>query len=260
MRYQKIYVQIWNDEKFIELSEPSKIFFLYLLTSPHSNLIGAFVIKRGYIAEDLKWSIARVDKAIKELVRDELILFDVKVSVVAVSNYLKYNPLENPNQFIGATNIYKTLPKTSILSSIFNTLTTLSERFNKPFEGASKPEAVTDSETEAVTATEKEVEKPVVVPSISIQDLTDGWNNIVATEEGFKKVAKLTEDRRKRIRLRLKAHPESEFWNKVLNKIPMVPFLSGKNDRKWRADFDFLIKNDENALKIYEGKYDAEKR
>ena len=106
----------------------------------------------------------------------------------------------------------------------------------------------------------KKTKKPVAVPSISIQGLADGWNNIVATEEGFKKVAKLTEDRRKRIRLRLKAHPEEEFWNKVLNKIPRVPFLSGKNDRKWRADFDFLIKNDENALKIYEGKYDAEKR
>ena len=259
MRYQKIYVQIWNDEKFIELSEPSKIFFLYLLTSPHSNLIGAFVIKKGYIAEDLKWSIPRVDKAIKELVKDELILFDVKVSVVAVSNYLKYNPLENPNQFIGAVNIYKTLPKTSILSSIFNTLTTLSKRFNKPFEGASKPEAVTDSETETVTVTE-EPEKPVVVASISIEDLVTGWNEIVATEEGFKSVAKLTDTRRKNIKARLKTHPESDFWNKVLNKIPRVPFLSGKNDRKWRADFDFLIKNDENALKIYEGKYDAEKR
>lgn len=117
----------------------------------------------------------------------------------------------------------------------------------------------TTIKTKTKTKTKKE-QNPVVISSISIQELADGWNEIVATEEGFKKVTKLTDDRKKRIRARLKAHPESDFWNKVLNKIPKVPFLSGKNDRKWRADFDFLIKNDENALKIYEGKYDAEKR
>ena len=158
MRYQKIYVQIWNDEKFIELTEPSKIFFLYLLTSPHSNLIGAFVIKKGYIAEDLNWSIPRVGKSIKEHVKTDLIMFDNKVSVVAVSNYLKYNPLENPNQFLGAVKIYKSLPRAAVLCSVFNTLVTLSKRFNKPFEGASKPEAVTVTEADSVTTTEPEEE------------------------------------------------------------------------------------------------------
>ncbi len=196
MRYQKIYVQIWNDEKFIELSEPSKIFFLYLLTSPHSNLIGAFVIKKGYIAEDLKWSIPRVDKAIKELVRDELILFDVKVSVVAVSNYLKYNPLENPNQFTGAVKIYKSLPRTSILSSVFNMLVTLSQRFNRPFEGASKPEAVTVADSEAVTTTEPEEEilKDVWILPEGIKP--EVWERFEKHRSKMPKKSQLTDDAR----------------------------------------------------------------
>jgi len=146
----------------------------------------------------------------------------------------------------------------------FHKVAEIKDNYTKDLQATNKkPSKHKEEEKEVEVKAEEEKKKnkkPVVVPSLSIQDLTDGWNNIVATEEGFKKVAKLTEDRRKRIRLRLKAHPESEFWNKVLNKIPRVPFLSGKNDRKWRADFDFLIKNDENALKIYEGKYDAEKR
>lgn len=143
----------------------------------------------------------------------------------------------------------------------------IKDNYTKDLQVASKkPSNHKEEEVEAEAKVEEEkkkkpsVKKEVVVPSLSIEDLKNGWNEIVATEEGFKKVAKLTEDRKKRIRLRLKAHPESEFWNAVLNKIPKVPFLSGKNDRKWRADFDFLFKNDENALKIYEGKYDAEKR
>ena len=155
MRYQKIYVQIWNDEKFIQLSEPSKVFFLYLLTSPHSNLIGAFVLKKGYVAEDLIWSIQKVDKALKEVEKSGLLTFDKKVSVAVINNYLKYNPLENPNQFTGASNIFYTLPKTEILINIFNKLETLSKRFNRPFKTASKPEAVTETVTEAVTETDK---------------------------------------------------------------------------------------------------------
>jgi hypothetical protein len=206
MRYQKIYVQIWNDEKFIELSEPSKIFFLYLLTSPHSNLIGAFVIKKGYIAEDLKWSIVRVDKAIKELVKEELILFDVKVSVVAVSNYLKYNPLENPNQFTGAVKIYKSLPRTSILSSVFNMLVTLAKRFNRPFEGASKPEAVTVTEAGAETTTEPEEEI-----------LKDVW---ILPKDIKQEVWQEYEDHRKTTKTKLTDAARTKNANVLLGNLP----------------------------------------
>ena len=235
MRYQKIYVQIWNDEKFIELSEPSKIFFLYLLTSPHSNLIGAFVIKKGYIAEDLKWSIARVDKAIKELVRDELILFDVKVSVVAVSNYLKYNPLENPNQFTGAVKIYKSLPRTSILSSVFNMLVTLSKRFNRPFEGASKPEAVTVTGA----ATEEEPETPAVIvePMADFRIFYNSYPKKKSVGQAEKTWNKLspTNDLLKTMLIAIEAAKTSEDWTKDNGK--WVPHPSTwLNNKGWEDE------------------------
>jgi hypothetical protein len=186
MRYQKIFVQIWNDEKFIKLSEPSKVFFLYLLTSPHSNLIGAFVLKRGYVAEDLIWSIQKVDKAIKELEKSGLLVFDKTVSVIVICNYLKYNPLQNPNQYTGAMDIFRTLPKTETLLNIFNTLETLSKRFNKPFETALKPDTDTDTDTdtEADTGTEKE-EEPLKEYS-----LYGEFNNVKLTDENYEKLSK----------------------------------------------------------------------
>ena len=33
-------------------------------------------------------------------------------------------------------------------------------------------------------------------------------------------------------------------------------FLTGNNDRKWKADIDWLISNDTNIIKVLEGKYD----
>jgi hypothetical protein len=40
-----------------------------------------------------------------------------------------------------------------------------------------------------------------------------------------------------------------------MKKILQSDFLCGKNDRGWRADFDFFIKP-ETHIKIMEGKYD----
>lgn len=42
----------------------------------------------------------------------------------------------------------------------------------------------------------------------------------------------------------------------VFEKIALSPFLTGKNERKWCADLDWVIKNDSNWVKVMEGKYD----
>jgi hypothetical protein len=47
-----------------------------------------------------------------------------------------------------------------------------------------------------------------------------------------------------------------EFEN-ACERANNTPFLIGKNDRGWKADFDFIIKPD-NTAKIIEGKYHSE--
>ena len=34
-----------------------------------------------------------------------------------------------------------------------------------------------------------------------------------------------------------------------------IPFLEGQNDRGWVATFDWIIANDNNAVKVLEGNY-----
>jgi len=261
MRYQKIHSQIWHDETFMQLSPEAQRLFLYLLSSPHSNSIGLYVIHKMYICADLQMTIQQLKKPFDELIKNDLIMYDESVNLILIINHLKHNKIENELQAKGASKIVATLPKSKLYQEV---IIQLPKHYHKPLiEALKELYAIPEEEEKEKTEEESEkepIKKEAVAPSISVQDLMDGWNDIVATEEGFKSIAKLTEDRKKKMRLRLKAHPESDFWNKVLNKIPKVPFLSGKNDRKWRADFDFLIANDENALKIYEGKYDAEKR
>jgi len=66
----------------------------------------------------------------------------------------------------------------------------------------------------------------------------------------------VTNGRMRKVALRLKAQPTPEFWHEVFTKANQTPFLKGENNRGWRADFDWFVTNDENALKVLEGRYD----
>ena len=54
---------------------------------------------------------------------------------------------------------------------------------------------------------------------------------------------------------RLKERSFSE-WEELFRRMTTIPFLCGDNDRKWNADFDWIISNEENAVKVLEGKYE----
>lgn len=70
-------------------------------------------------------------------------------------------------------------------------------------------------------------------------------------------VQKLTDKREKAIDKFLKEFTEEQFIEicKIAN---YTDFLIGKNDKGWKADFDFLMKPDK-AINVLEGKYSNSK-
>ncbi len=70
----------------------------------------------------------------------------------------------------------------------------------------------------------------------------------------FPKVNKLTDSRRKKLLLRIEEQGEDNII-KAIDIASESDFLKGKNDRGWKMDFDWLIANDTNIVKILEGKY-----
>jgi hypothetical protein len=55
--------------------------------------------------------------------------------------------------------------------------------------------------------------------------------------------------------LRLKEQPELAYWRSIIERIALSSFCRGVNERGWRADFDFLTRQDTH-IKVGEGKYD----
>jgi hypothetical protein len=116
MRFQKIKTELWFDEKFCSLNSREKLLFLYFLTCPHTNLIGLYVVKEGYICSDLQILSKDLRKDLTKLLEKDLVKYDFKASVVYIPNFLKHNPLTNPNQKKAAKKILKSLPKSPLIS------------------------------------------------------------------------------------------------------------------------------------------------
>lgn len=91
---------------------------------------------------------------------------------------------------------------------------------------------------------------------VNFEELTlTSWNSLCTKYPILPAIKKISPDRRKHLKQRFANKDFVNSWEKVLNDIPDCPFLMGENDRKWVANFDWLIRNDSNYLKILEGKY-----
>jgi hypothetical protein len=70
------------------------------------------------------------------------------------------------------------------------------------------------------------------------------------------KVLKLSIARNTKIVNRCKILKTLGEWEALFERVMSSSFLKGRNDRNWKASFDWIIRNDDNPLKVLEGKYD----
>ena len=90
----------------------------------------------------------------------------------------------------------------------------------------------------------------------SFRIITDKFNG-AATEYDLNKIIKLSDKRKAKLKARLDELGEGKIIE-AIDKIKESSFLRGENDRKWKIDFDWLIANDTNILKVLEDKYKDE--
>ena len=88
---------------------------------------------------------------------------------------------------------------------------------------------------------------------LTVEDIFEGWNTFAA-KYGLPVAEKLTAERRRAARQRLKQYPELSSWQKALRHIRETPFLRGENDRGWQANFDFFLQA-KSFTKLVEGAY-----
>jgi len=78
------------------------------------------------------------------------------------------------------------------------------------------------------------------------------WNGF-AFENELSKISSLSESRKKKLQARMKSGDFKQLFEEALEQITKSQYLLGS--KGWKINFDWLIKNDENILKVVEGNY-----
>lgn len=94
---------------------------------------------------------------------------------------------------------------------------------------------------------------------IPYHEIIDLWNNTLCPP--LSKVTKITDSRKKKIKVRFTEMGENEkgieTLNQLFGKIKTNKFLLGDGAQRWKATFDWVFENDSNWVKIMEDHYNG---
>jgi len=126
--FGRIETTIWQNRKFKSLSPKAQMLWLYILTCPHGNAVGCFVLPDGYIMSDLGNSFETVTQTVSELLSKGFIERDETTFLTWVRGWWGHNTIENPNVAKAAMKAIALLPRCRVLSQFLADF----ERFPKP--------------------------------------------------------------------------------------------------------------------------------
>ncbi len=109
--YGSVHTCFWTHFAIQSLSNEAKLLALYLLTGPHTNMLGCFRLPTGYISEDLNWCVDSVVQRLEELFQIDFAQYDTSYHWILIPQFLVWNPIENPNQGKSIRRLFEQVPK-----------------------------------------------------------------------------------------------------------------------------------------------------
>lgn len=282
-RYRKIDPRIWNDAKFCSFSERGKLLFFYVLTHPNMTMIGMLRATPEGLFSELGFDASDC-QADWQAVCEAGVVQVAKQGLIRLPNFLKYNEPESPSVVKSWASCFDLLPECDLLNDakrdIESYLIQKGKSWIEAYRGTKKqPNGQTSRQAGGQTARHQEQEQeqdirntkekpasrksddfrePLIEKIVSLYgEITTGYFSQIqaVTEKRKRSVKKFIDFFRKQVN----AVDEAAFLSAVREyfcRAVRSPFLTGQNERGWRADFDFLM-NETKALALLEGKYDG---
>jgi len=126
-KYSKISPQFWTDPDVRKLSNDGKLFLLYLLTSPHQNMVGWHFLNKYYMSGDMGYPIDTVSELLQYLINKGFIHYDWDNEMLLIHKFLKYNSVTGPKQAEGAIKVIDNLPDHTMIQLFRDCV----EKYNK---------------------------------------------------------------------------------------------------------------------------------
>lgn len=264
----------WTDGKVDEFSPEDKYFMLYLLTNPFSTQLGIYEISIKQVAFQMGYSMDAVKVLIERFENKyHVIFYSNETNEIAIKNFLRHSIIKGgaPVRDCLIKEMRKVKNK-ELISKVFahiKGLDTLNETVkNIIAEYEEKNDTIKysnekDNENEndvsyhdSSTYRQRIVDDTPAPPpkKVDCKEIVDLFNSICVS---FPSVRSLSDARRKAIKARLNTYSLEQF-KAMFETAEASSFLKGQNNRNWRANFDWLIK-DSNFAKVLDGNYSDKK-
>jgi hypothetical protein len=255
LRYRKISVRIWNDEKVRKISDDGKLAFVFVLTHPLMTGIGAARLSVPGLSAELGWNAEKGSKAFREAFREGLLEYDDRACLLWAPNFLRHNKPESPNVVRSWLWIPSTLPDCQLKVKVFQSVKAFTEGLGEAFAKA-LPEAFREGlglsyNTEQRTYNKEQLEELSSAPADPCPPVVELFH---ATCKDLPAVKQITPQRRSAIIRQSKTLKDMAEWELFFESVQSSDFLCGRNGSTWRATFDWILKP-ANFIKIQEGNY-----
>ena len=294
--YGSIQTCFWENADAQKLSDQGKLLATYLFTGPHSNMLGCFRLPAGYITEDLNWDIQKVKSAFDELAEANFIIREEASGWLLISNFLKWNPIQNPKQAKGVQKLFDAVPIRSTISKpliscllnhgkyfeagFVDRLYTLKPNSNNPIDTHSKnhvadkdqnQEQDTDQDQRILSSLREEVvsrtDNDLIVktaPPCPHQEIINLYHQILPL---CSPVRVWNTTRQKHLRQRWCENPKHQtldWWKKYFEYVKKSKFLTGLTESRdgkppFLANLEWLVRPS-NFAKVIEGNYQEQRK
>lgn len=92
-KYRHIYISFWEDPKVMDNFTPEdKLFYLYLLTNPHTTQIGVYKLTKKSMAFELGYTSESINSLLNRFINHhKLIMYNEETREIAIKNWGKFN-------------------------------------------------------------------------------------------------------------------------------------------------------------------------
>ncbi len=118
-RYYRIAPKIWRHAMVHHWQTETTVLALYLLTCPHRNIAGLYVLPLAYITADLALPMEIIEAHLHILRTEDFIQYDDENQVLFLRNALAYDAPENGNQRKGAVKALQEVPGSFLWRSLW---------------------------------------------------------------------------------------------------------------------------------------------
>ncbi|MDY0227243.1 MAG: hypothetical protein RBR38_10480 [Desulfomicrobium apsheronum] len=133
-KYRKVDPRIWNDAKFMGLSDAGKLALFFVLTHPNMTAVGAMRHTIPGMAAELGWSSEAFREAFREGCAKGIVKHDERASFVWLPNFIKYNQPESPNVVKAWFSALDLLPECQMRNELIQHVKDFLKGFAKGFQ------------------------------------------------------------------------------------------------------------------------------